>query len=85
MNHQRIEITQDRLELKNSWGAQNVITHAFCVITENDHSEHYEISFCRNQISGEIHQVECKPREVTTEHTLTPDAVEELCLEQLQE
>lgn len=84
-----LEIEQERLEIKFSWGQQKVVVCAKVRITSKDCGlsviEDYEIEFSRNQITGAVMRVYCKERaeETTTEHTLCKEVVEELCEEKL--
>ncbi len=87
-----VEISQTGLAIQKSWGEQKVITTALATITsteinsENIHKENYEIEFSRNQITGTITHISCKPREeeTTTEYTLTCETVCDLCTDELE-
>lgn len=82
------DFTADGFEIKSSWGQQRVITKATVIIQHTDsHKESYTINFSRDQITARITEIECEQREetTTTEHTLSREAVEDLCTDYLNE
>lgn len=82
------EITANSYELKKTWGAQKLMVKATVNIQHTlNNSENYHIEFSRDQISGLIREISCEDREenTTTEHTLTTEAVCDLCRDFLEQ
>lgn len=79
-----IQLNNSKSKIKAVWGGHSVVTTCQAIIIDdNDNVEAYDITFQRNQLTGEVYSITCGERMDTTEHTIPKQGVEDLVLSKL--